>query len=725
MAKAWGRWATRLPLPELPVPPWAGQGNGQALELAASGARGRWSERLSLFGLLLLSLGLNAWDLSKAGYGNTYYAAAVRSMTLSWRNFFFAAFDPGGFITVDKPPVFLWVDALAARIFGYSSWTLLLPSAIAGAATVVLLWLIVKRYFGLTAATVAGVVLALTPITVGVDRLNLPEPFMILWLVGAAGAVLRSIESKRWWVWTATAGFLVGIAFNTKMLAGWVPGPAFAAAIVTGAGALTRASLRPLLGRLVLLAAVTFAVSASWMLVVDAVPASARPYIGGSTNNTVSNLVFGYNGFGRIDGQGEGGIGGGGPTFSFGLGGGGFNGAGGIIGGSPSLLRMFDSANGGQIGWLLPFALGSGLLVLWLWRRDPVLRSFSVVFLGWVLLYGGVFSIAQGIYHSYYTSAMAPAVAALVGAGSVGLTKAVQRHRPWLMALAALVGVTLWTQLQIAGRTPDFYGWIRPLTIAMALAGIALAVALAARRLPRPNVAGGVVLSMAGLLLIPGAWSASEMAQPALNATLPQAGPHQGASGVTFGSAAFDSGTASLAAWLKAQNDTGLTWDLVVSNAQNGSQLIAQYGIPVMAIGGFLGRDNSITLQGFADKIASGQVRYVLTSGGFGGGRGFTPPTSNRPFAAGGTGNGQFLGPGGAFQPPTRGFGGGRTFTSRGGFGGGFVRGFGGGQTAASAVMAAVTAACTPVNDTSLPQQYQGSIYDCAGKAAAVRAQAG
>ncbi len=363
---------------------------------------------IALTSVTALALVLNAWGLSKAGWGNTYYSAAIRSMTVSWKNFFFGAFDPGGFITVDKPPVFLWVDALSARIFGYSQWSILLPSAIAGAASVALLWLIVRRYFGLAAATISAVALALSPISVAVNRLNLPEPFLILALLGAAGVVLRSLESRRWWIWAALAGLLVGVAFNIKMLAGWIPGPAFALAIVVAVPLISKTSLRQMAGRLAVLAVVTFAVSASWMVVVDAWPASQRPYIGGSTNNTVLDLALGYNGFGRVEGEGVGGGGGAPPTAanrvqvpSFngngqnlpdgsqrdgrtftpngaqqdgnGLpggqlggapptvttrsnGGGGFRGAGGIIAGIPGMFRMFDDANGGQIGWLLPFA---------------------------------------------------------------------------------------------------------------------------------------------------------------------------------------------------------------------------------------------------------------------------------------------------------------------------------------------------------------------------------
>ncbi len=646
---------------------------------------------ISLTAVVALALGLNAWGLSKSGWGNTYYSAAVRSMTVSWKNFFFGAFDPGGFITVDKPPVFLWVDALSARIFGYSQWSILLPSALAGAASVALLWFIVRRYFGLWAATISAVVLALSPISVAVNRLNLPEPFLILALLGAAGAVLRSLESRRWWIWAALAGLLVGVAFNIKMLAGWIPGPAFALAIVVAVPLISKTSLRQMAGRLAVLAAVTFTVSASWMVIVDAWPASQRPYIGGSTNNTVLDLALGYNGFGRVEGEGVGGGGGGTPpaaatrgqvppfngsgqtlpdgsqrdgrTFtpdgtqqggsgfpgaqqggaspgtansasssngggfqgaqqgggsppggtSRSGGGGAFRGAGGIIAGIPSALRMFDDANGGQIGWLLPFALGGGLIALWWWRRDPVRRAFAILFLGWIVLYAGVFSYARGIYHSYYTYALAPGIAALVGVGAVSLAKAIRRNRAWLFGLLAVVGVTLWAQLTISGRTPDFYGWVRPVTIVAAIAGVALVALMSIRR--RPALAP-VALSVAGLLLIPFAWSVSAATNPSLNATLPQAGPREGASGQTFGSQAFDNGTTQLAAWLEAHNDPDATWQLVVSSAQNASTLIAQYDISVMGMGGFSGNDKAMTVSEFADLVSQGRVRYVLASEG-------------------------------------------------------------------------------------------------------------
>jgi 4-amino-4-deoxy-L-arabinose transferase-like glycosyltransferase len=576
-------------------------------------------------------------------------------MTMSWKNFFFGAFDPGGFITVDKPPVSLWIGALTARIFGYSTWSLLLPSSVAGAASVGLLWLIVRRYFGLLAATTAALVMALSPISVVVDRLNLPEPFLTLALIGAAGAVLQSLESRHWATWTVCAGFLVGMAFNIKMLAAWVPGPAFAAALVFAIPNLSWATARNLLVRLVLLGVVTLAVSASWLLVVDAWPRSDRPYIGSSANNTALDLALGYNGFARVAGDGGGPV----PVQPGGQRPGGIAGPGGIFGGYPALLRMFDDANGGQIGWLLPFAIGGGLVAVWSWRHDPSRRAAAVLFLGWIALYGTIFSNAQGTFHAFYTSAMAPGVAALVGIGVAGLSSSLRRDPKWLLVLVGLVGVTAWTQFQIADRTPDFYGWVRPLTVITTLAGLGAVIVLTLRRI---QFAGGIALSVAGLLLLPAAWSLSASANASLNATLPQAGPQRGFAGSTFGSLAFDEGTAELASWLKSHGDAHATWQLVVPNSQEGSRLIAQYGLSVMALGGFLGRDDTISVARFADLAASGSVRYVLL------------PERSQP-------------------------------------------------SESSAVLRAAWIACRPVRAVILPEKYRDALYDCAGRAAALRLQ--
>lgn len=740
--------------------------------------------RVPLFSVTLISLLLNAWALSRVGDGNTYYAAAARSMTMSWKNFFFGAFDPGGFITVDKPPAFLWVDALSARIFGYSTWSILLPSAVAGAASVALLWLIVRRSFGPVAATIAGLVLALTPISVAVNRLNLPEPFLILMLVGAAGAVLRSLDSPRWWAWIATAGVLVGLAFNTKMLVGWMPGPAFVLAILVGVTGSWRVSWRAWLPRVALLGVATLVVSASWLVVVDLWPASQRPYVGGSTDNTVYDLVLGYNGIDRVEGTdqnfgnrapnanaarpnvttlGPADVPGGTllqvpgypPVVGFAP----ANGPGGIIAGQPGPWRMFDAANGGQIAWFLPFAGLGALAVLWTWRRDPSRRAQAVLWLGWVLTFGVVFSYAEGIYHSYYTSAMAPGVAALTGIGAMAAAGLVRRERWWLAAVPiALVGATVAVQLKVTGRFPDFYAWLRPYAVMVAAAGAVVLVVCLWRRKPAMIA---LAVSLAGLLLLPAAWSLSETANASLNASLPQAGPRGGAAGRTFGSAAFDDGTAGLAQWLEANADPGARWQLVTASSQQGSTLIARYGLSVMALGGFNGRDQATDTEGFAALVDDGDIRYVLTTQQGQAGRGFNAQNGLQPNGVQPDGTlpdgavpnpgragaqnavpGAGAAPGGVQRQPGAGAlapsgpapsGGGPNAGAPGGApsnpapgalpapAGQPGPGFGAAVAGNNVVLNAVRRACTPVTDAELPLRYRGAVYDCQGRADALR----
>jgi len=398
---------------------------------------------------------------------------------------------------------------------------------------------------------------------------------------------------------------------------------------------------------------------------------------------------------------------------------------------------MLDAANGNQIAWLLPFGLLGGVVALWARRREPLPRAAIVAFLGWVLLYAAVFSFARGIYHSYYTSALAPGIAALAGIGGVTIADLVRRDRRWLVALLVVVGATVAMQLQLSGRVPGYWGWLRPYAVIAAAAGV-LVLALVAWRRGHPLVARlGMAVIVGGLLLIPGAWSVSEAANVSLNTTLPQAGPRQGAAGRTFGSQSFDSGTSELAAWLRTHVDAGARWDLVVTSAQNASTLIARDGLAVMAMGGFSGRDNAMTLPRFADLVEAGDVRFVQTQGGFGGGPGggfrapgFNIPGTGVPGTPGARADGagsRFTRPGtpSLTPPPPR-----APATAPGGAvppsgaqPSAPVRTQGaGGLGGSNAVMSAAGSACTPVTDTALPANIRGSLYDCAGKAEALRA---
>ena len=688
-------------------------------------SRGGLWPRLLCVALIALAFGLNAWALSTNGLGNTFYSAGSRAMSESWKNFFFNAFDQGGFITVDKPPVAMWFEALSVRTFGFSTWSLLLPSAVFGAASVGLLWTIVRRWFGVTAAAIAALVLALSPINVAVNRLNLPEPFMIFFLLAAVWTCLRSLDSKKWIWWLIASGVLIGIAFNTKMLAAFIPGPAFVAAIAVGA----RCRWRERIGRLAVFGLTVLVVSASWLVVVDLTPASARPYVGGSTDNTVWDLIVGYNGLGRVDGNGQGGGGAGGNALG---------GLGGVFGGTPGWGRLFNSAVGAQIAWLLPLAVLAALVALWTWRRDSRRLSAVLLWSGWFALYAVVFSLAKGTFHSYYTSVMAPAVGAMIGIGGVALVAQARKHVAWLAVAGVGIVGTAALQVSLIGRTPDFQSWTKPLLVGLVLAGV-VGLVMAAMVRKWNWVLAALAVALVGLLVTPAAWAANETTAASLNATLPQAGPREGTAGRTFGSTGY-SNADGLAEFLRGAN-TGETWDLVTVSSMQASDLIAADDLSVMALGGFMGSDPAATVASTADKVAAGEVRYFLVTQGFGGPGGgggrfpgaggggqFTPPTGGQFTPPAG---GQFGPPGGGQFPGAGGNGGPGGPGGTGGPGGpggtGRPGGFGANGTA-SQIMTAVRSSCTALTnattDGALPSTYDGQVYDCAGHADALRAAA-
>jgi 4-amino-4-deoxy-L-arabinose transferase-like glycosyltransferase len=369
---------------------------------------------------------------------------------------------------------------------------------------------------------------------------------------------------------------------------------------------------------------------------------------------------------------------------------------------------MFGDAVGGQIGWLLPLAGLAGAFALWFWRRDRS-RLAAVALWGlWLALYFVIFSNARGIFHSYYTSAMVPAVGALVGIGGVAAWRAMSRRSAVALLAAGAVGVTAWVQWVIARRAPGFHPWARWAMVLLVAAAVIALVALSARTVSLNRAAGALAVSLAGLLVIPGAWTLSETASPTLNATLPQAGPRGGASGRTFGSAGFDEtgGDAQLASWLKSER-AGERWDLVTTSAMNASSFEAEYGLSVMALGGFLGSDPASSPARFAQQVALGQVRFVLVGGG-------------------GPGGGRFPGGGpassGAFPGNGRSPNGGRGFPGNGRFparGGGPAAGFGRG--AAASIVALAQQYCSPVTPATagagFPASYEGQVLDCQGVA--------
>lgn len=439
----------------------------------------RWA-RPAFLGLLAATAVLYFWNLSASGWANSFYSAAVQAGSQSWKAFFYGSSDAANFITVDKPPMSLWPMALSVRIFGLSSWAILAPQVLMAVATVGTVYAAVRRRFSPLGGLVAGGALALTPVAALMFRFNNPDALLVLLLTLAAYGVLRATEtaSTRWMVFT---GVMFGFGFLTKTLQAFLVLPAFALIYLVVAPAGLGRRVRQLL-----LGALAMVVSAGWWVaVVQLVPAADRPYIGGSQDNSFLSVTFGYNGFGRITGN---------ETGSVGGGGGGGAGGGGGMWGSTGITRLFDGDIGGQIAWLMPAALILLVLGLWATRRFPRTDSARTAFLvwgGWLVCTALTFSFMSGIFHQYYTVALVPAVAALVGMGVDGLWRV--RHRlPYAAVLSATLAVTAVWSYVLLGRSADFLPWLRWAVLTGGLAAAA-ALLLAGRLTARLAAVTGLV----------------------------------------------------------------------------------------------------------------------------------------------------------------------------------------------------------------------------------------
>jgi 4-amino-4-deoxy-L-arabinose transferase-like glycosyltransferase len=489
-----------------------------------------------LLGLLALTAVLNLWDLGINGWANTYYSAAVRSMSTSWHDFLFASLDKTGLMTVDKPPLAFWVQALSVRVFGFHPLSILVPEALMGVAAVALVYDMTRRMFGRVAGGVAGLAFALTPITVAIARHNNPDELLILCCVAALWCALRALETGRT-KWLVLCGVCVGLGFETKMGVALLVVPGIALAWIWSRwGESWRGRLiafRQLLaGGLAMVV-----VGGAWPLLVTLSPAADRPWISGTADNSVWSLIFGYNGLGRVAGQsgGPGGAAGAGP------GGGGFGGN--LFGGATGPFRLLQSALGDQAGWLLGFAVVAGLALLVLTRlrrRDP--RT------GWLIAVGGaflctavVFSFASGIFHPYYVSFLAPFAAALVGAG-VGLMLprslgGVEDGRAARVIAPLAIGAGAITELVVLSELGDAMPWAKPVVIGIAGACALLLAIEGAGRFRAVIVA----VAMAALLAAPAAWATDTLGH-ATSSTFPAGGPASASVGGPGGGGGFGGG---------------------------------------------------------------------------------------------------------------------------------------------------------------------------------------
>ncbi|MBV9412408.1 MAG: glycosyltransferase family 39 protein, partial [Acidimicrobiia bacterium] len=546
----------------------------------------RGKDRRNLYitaAIAVLAAALYTWGLSSMGWANSYYAAAVKAGTTSWKAFFYGAIDPGSFITVDKPPAAFWVQALSARVFGFSTWSILLPQAAAGVGSVLILHRLVRKWAGDVAAHLAALALALTPVAVIMFRYNNPDALLTLLLLSSAWALWSAIETGRT-RGLVLCGALLGLAFETKMLQAFIVLPVFAGVYLwVGRPRLRKRLLQLLAGGAALL------VSAGWWVaIVTLVPASSRPFVGGSTNNSILDLIFGYNGLSRIFGNSGPGPGGGGP------------GGGAGFGGTPGWLRMFNSELGGQIAWLLPLAVVGLGVGLWLTRhakRTDRGRAGWLLWGGWALITLVVFSKAQGIFHPYYTVALAPAVAALAGAGGIALWRLGRRHFGASWMLPATVFATAGLAVALLERTPTYAPWLRGMIVlgaALGALGLWLTFHFRTRALLTVSAAVATVALLAG----PTAYSLTTVAN-ARTGPLAAAGPTTSGGlrggpggGVGPGNETVDQ---TLVRYLESHRGSA-EYLVAAFGSQSSAPIIIATGKPVITIGGFNGGDPAPTL---------------------------------------------------------------------------------------------------------------------------------
>lgn len=609
---------------------------------------------LGLGAIVLLAAILRFSNLAALGYVNHYYTAGITSMLQSWHNFFYVAAEPGGAVSIDKPPLGLWLQAISAYFLGVNGFALVLPEILSGLASIVVLYHLVQRSFGKAAGLLAALALAITPIVIATDRNNTIDSSLIFTLLLATWAFIKATETGKL-RYLLIGAVLVGLGFNIKMMQAYLPLPALYALYFLG----TSSSLRRKLLNLALTTVVLVAVSFSWAAVVDLTPASQRPYVGSSGSNSVMSLIFGYNGVERLTGMGFGGGPGGGggprgnnqtgqapnvggntgqppafgngqpPNFGGGNGGpqGGANGFGGPNGGGgrggfpgtgqPGALRLFIAPLSKEVSWLLPFGLVSIVLLLLGSRLSwPLNQNHQAVVLwgGW-LITGGVFFSIAGFFHEYYLSMLAAPLAALVGIGLVAFWKW-RASKPWLaiglllLAAAATLGFQIYTSLNFVS-----FGWWLPIAVALFVAaGWLLIMSI---RWPTPYLSGlGMAALVGALFLTPGIWSALTMLNSSDNQSLPAAysGRTSGPSG--NGGLQIDQ---TLLSFLSA-NTQDTKYLMAVPSSMQGADYVIATGKPVLYLGGFSGQDQVETADSLAQLVKDGELRYVYLGGG--GGRG-------------------------------------------------------------------------------------------------------
>ena len=596
------------------------------VSLAATPPMRLFRQHAGICAILILALAIRLWQLDRNGWGTEYYAAAVRSMLESGHNFFFNAFDPAGFVSIDKPPVAFWVQAISASLLGFSSFSLLLPQVLEGAAGILILYHLVHRRFGMNAALLAALVLALTPISVAVDRANNTDACLVLVLLLSGWAMTIAVERGRFG-WLVTALALVGLGFNVKMLAACVVLPGFTALYLYGAPIGLMRRVLHLAG-----AGLIFAVVAlSWCVAYDIAAPDSRPYVDSTTENSMLELAIGHNGAQRFLHRNRGERA---PAINA------------TAQTAPAdanaaapdpaaaqqrrqaiaALRQLDNppagplrlANrhlAGQLLWLLPLALigfGAGLRRFGVRRPLPPEAASLLLWFSWALTYGIVYSAADGIFHTYYLVTMAPPLAALTGIALVELW----RRGWWLQA--ALAATAAWQAYIEAPYIGDLSAqnwrlWLFGLLLAGTILG---ALGLLARQPVLRR--GALAVALVALLATPAAWALSTVIGQGYSVSAPAASIALLAKPgeltdlrPRFGGMMRDVPPELLLPYLEAHHGSE-TYLMATSNSRLAAPLIIKSGQPVMAMGGFTGANPILTVEQLAALVEQGQLRYVL-----------------------------------------------------------------------------------------------------------------
>lgn len=612
-------------------------------------------DKLPIIFILILSFILNRANLKIQGYGNEYYAAGIKSMLTSFKNFFFLSFDPSGFVSLNKPPIGLWIQGIFGKIFGVSGFALILPEALAGTLCVFILYILIKRYFGFITGIMAALILAITPIYVAVSRTNDFQTILILFMLLSIMPAIKAAKTGNI-KYLIVSVIIVGIAFNINRLESFIIIPAIYLTYifsesegekrvieryVCGITFITqereKVSLKAKIKCLILATIVLLVVSLSWSFLVDLVPINARPYVGDSTTNSEIELVLNqhnqvsnkinsninlnydgdntlsyntlnenefiknYNEWNTIHKDNK---------TQFGI------------------FRLFQDNNlSDQIAWFLPLAIISLIVSIINRRKIIALKSTKNI----IIMFFSIWFVTEFLYFSFVYSniydlaTLAVPTAALCG---IGIKKMIQSYRKnKSMWLSLSLGLTIIVQyiIVIYYRENLSYLLIHLFYLDLGISIIAVFTLFKIRnkKFTNNNLKNGlIVISIIGCLIIPLIGSSASLVyktdgifkgaglQLFESKTQQNVNNYMKNYGVEFG------GSEDLSKFINFLNENkgeNQEYLLVTPSASVYAQnIILDTGDKVMALGGRTGNDDILTLFAFKQLVREGKVKYVL-----------------------------------------------------------------------------------------------------------------